>query len=118
MKRRLIVPAVLAFCLASLVGCGNEPLEGEWKLEEIYTNNETLREEELEAYYGGEMIYHFSENGTVEAHYREAVLDGTWEQEDKKVSITFEGISSDFELKGDELIRKDETSIYTVVKQK
>lgn len=117
MKKIICLLGTSTLCALTLMGCQTTTIEGEWTLEEIKVSGEILKGDDLLEYYGGEMHYTFHEDGTVEGLYNDNIVNGEWTQEDKTMTMTVAGVSTEFELSGNKLTRTDEYSTLTIVKQ-
>ena len=116
MKR---MKAVLAGLLAILLlaGCAGSGLKGTWKLESMEQDGVLVEGTELEAVYGGSIEYVFEADGKITVKMMGQEAEGTWEEADDVVTVTYNGLTSELKKDGKELILEKNGVTYRIVKQ-
>lgn len=110
-----IVSVIIAIVTIILL-FSNDSAKGTWELYSIEQGGNKIEGEELEAQYGGKVLYNLNEDGTLVVIQLGQEIEGTWSEEEDTVFFHYSSSVKELHRDGDTMVLEQNGGIYIFIR--
>lgn len=118
-KKVLIIGGMLALVIAIILGVllfGSNSAKGTWELYSIEQGGNIIDGADLEAQYGGKVLYNLNSDGTLVVLQLGQEIEGTWTEEGNTVFFHYTSSLKELVRDGNTMVLEQNGGIYTFIR--
>lgn len=112
----LAVVSVIVAIITIILLFSNDSAKGTWELYSIEQGGNIIEGEELEAQYGGKVLYNLNDDGTLVVVQLGQEIQGEWSEEESSVYFHYSSSAKELVREKDTMILEQNGGVYTFIR--